>query len=130
MDLICTFVEVMKKIFFFLCIALLVLFMPAYAHALNEIPSHDYGTIRYNQLYISNTTHHQDRYFTADLFEEDSDDISTSKKEKFASGKNVFTIIPFILTNFPDNFLGKKSFPKAVLNYALPDFIYFRALRL
>jgi hypothetical protein len=120
----------MKKIFFFLCIALLVLFMPAYAHALDEIPSHDYGAIRYDQLYISNTANHQDRYFTADLFEEDSDDISTSKKEKFSSGKNAFTITLFISTDFPDNSLGKNSFPNTVLNYTLPDFIYFRVLRL
>jgi hypothetical protein len=120
----------MKKVFFFMCIALLVLFLPAYAHALNEIPTHDYGAIRYNQLYISNTAEHQDRYFIADLFEEDSDDISTSNKEKFSSGKNTFTITAFLPINIFDHFSKRKSFPKVVLNYALPDFIYFRVLRL
>jgi hypothetical protein len=118
----------MKKIFFSLCIVLVVLFMPAYSYALENTPSHDFKIVKHNQLYISNNTHDVVPYFDAVLLEEDND-ASTSEKEKFSPEKNALTIC-FIATNFPDNSF-KNTWPaRHFLNCSQPGLIYFRVLRL
>jgi hypothetical protein len=129
MDLNRTFAQVMKKLFFFLCIVLLVSFMPSRTFALNTIPSHNFEIVRYNPLYISNHTQDQLSYFDAYLLEEDQDDISTSEKEKFSPEKNTFPIISFITTNFQNN-VNRISFPNYFFHCSQPGIIYFRVLRL
>jgi hypothetical protein len=130
MDLICTFVQVMKKVVLFLFIVLLVLFMPTYSYALDHIPSHDYGAVKYNQLYISNNMRGETPYFDAVFLEEDQDDASTSEKEKFSPEKNTFTIGFFVPANFSDDFFKKITFTNNFLNCSQPGFIYLRVLRL
>jgi hypothetical protein len=127
MNLNCTFAEVMKKILFFLCIVLLVSFMPSRSYALSTFPSHDFGIVR-QKLYISNNTHGETPCFDAVLLEEDQDDVSTSEKEKFSPEKSAFSITSFVTTNFNDNL--NRRFTDYFFNCSQPGFIYFRALRL
>lgn len=129
MDLNRTFVKVMKKLFFFLCIVLLVSFMPSRTFALNTIRSHNFEVVRYNPLYISNNTQDHLSYFDVYLIEEDQDDASTSEKDKFSPEKNAFPITSFITTQFPNN-AQRISFTDYFFNCSQPGFIYFRVLRL
>lgn len=122
----------MKKIFYFLFIVLLVLFIPAYVHAneLSTIPSKAFRIVKHNQLYIYSGVQHKSIYFDADLLEEDTNDASTSQKEKLLNGKNAFTIISFVTPNFTNNSYSGISIADHFLDYSQLDFIYFRALRL
>jgi len=109
---------------------LLVLFMPAYSYALEHVPSHDFGLVKHNQLYISNNTRGETPYFDAVFLEEDQDDASTSEKEKFSPEKNTFTIGFFVAPDFYVDFFKRFALTNSFFNCSQPGFIYFRVLRL
>lgn len=120
----------MKKVFFYLCMLLLVLFLPAYAYSVKDIPSNDFKFVKHNQLYISNTTHREHLFMDAYLLEEDSDNGCTSEKEKLSSRKNTYTVTSFVTTDASCNTIKRTWSSNYFSNFSQACPIYFRVLRL
>ena len=120
----------MKKIFFYLCIVLLVLFQPAYSFTVKDVSPHSIAKIKHNQLYIPNSVQDKNLYFDVCLLEENNDNEGTSDKKKFSPEKNDFTVISAIAFNFHNSFWKQVEPTSCFLNFSKPDFIFFRALRL
>jgi hypothetical protein len=120
-----------KVVFYFCCIALLILLMPTHCYALKYIVSHNFKIIKHKQLYISNNTQNKNSHFYTDLIEEDCDSGNTSERKKHTCENNSFILPSFPTEPFTDNKSSKSiNFNRYFLNFTQPYFIYFRVLRL